>query len=325
MRRYRGIALTDGVNRKDHYLPLKTILNAYGREWVDGVPSNLSHDATRPIGWAYIDGVYLEPGKAYATNEIYIPENEEEQKLVSYKEQTQLIAHYMHDNQKGLNELASLLGDKLSDKKMIVPVEAAAYWDRNIVLKVFPELNDKLDKDGLIHLSELESVEQVEFQGLSTMPGIFKRGKFLLFAHSYYRRNCSYLNTLNDAFLSRYQKLKDMDNADGTPETLGKGQDSIKIALDFDLIGLAGTEQASVEYQYWYGPKYDDDLANIQEGVTRHKNDHYDEVFNNISDTDFWWYVQDGKHTFECEEINTRENLLAIGRQGKRSKRDFWL
>ena len=46
----RGIAMSDGINRKNHYIGLPAILNAYEDSWRYGVPSNLNHDSTKFIG-----------------------------------------------------------------------------------------------------------------------------------------------------------------------------------------------------------------------------------------------------------------------------------
>lgn len=47
----------------------------------------------------------------------------------------------------------------------------------------------------------------------------------------------------------------------------------------------------------------------IPEGVTCHENEHYDNVFSNLLSTQFYWHIQDGKRTFECEELCDKENV----------------
>ena len=41
---YQGVAITDGVNRKNHMLPLSTIIKAYRDSWNTVIPMNLGHD-----------------------------------------------------------------------------------------------------------------------------------------------------------------------------------------------------------------------------------------------------------------------------------------
>ena len=83
----------------------------------------------------------------------------------------------------------------------------------------------------------------------------------------------------------------------------------LKVALDMDMIGLAGTESIELEYQYLRGPHFSEDLESIPEGVTCHKNEYYDNLFSNITETQFYWHPQDSKNTFQCEELCDRENI----------------
>ena len=78
MQVYQGVAITDGVNRKNHILPLETLINAYRDAWSAVIPVNMGHDRTKPIGYTKMTGIYLEPGKAYVTNEVAFMETNEE-------------------------------------------------------------------------------------------------------------------------------------------------------------------------------------------------------------------------------------------------------
>jgi len=79
---YQGVAITDEVNRKNHVIPLSTIIKAYRDSWDTIIPMNLGHDRTKPIGYTCFTGIYMEPGKAYATNESAIVETDEEREKV---------------------------------------------------------------------------------------------------------------------------------------------------------------------------------------------------------------------------------------------------
>lgn len=46
----RGIAMSDGVNRKGHCITLKGILDAYKKNWNLGLPVGLNHDRTKFVG-----------------------------------------------------------------------------------------------------------------------------------------------------------------------------------------------------------------------------------------------------------------------------------
>lgn len=64
----RGVSMTDGKNRKNHKIPLKTMINAYNQHWNIPMVMNLGHDRSKPIGYIVLDGVYMEPGRAYIIN-----------------------------------------------------------------------------------------------------------------------------------------------------------------------------------------------------------------------------------------------------------------
>lgn len=281
-----GIAMTDGVNLKNRFFSLSTILNSYEQIWKIGTPSTLNHDSTRFAGWNFLSGIYMEPGKAYVTNRIYIAENQHEYDQLQKRNHDYLYKHYYLDRKNLFDTLKSNLGEKLSDHHCPALFSSVAYYDKGIVLRVFPKLQ-KYINDGLIDINLLTPV----------LPGIYQLDGYLLFAHSFLRRNCSRLNSLNSEFLERLHNLRETELR-------------VQIALDLDLIGLAGSESEEQEYQYWWGPKFNDDLSSIPLGVTRHSNDHYDNVFSNLCFTEFGWYLQDDKHTFECEEVTDRPNII---------------
>lgn len=277
--------MSDGLNRRNHYFPLSSIINAYDDAWKYGTPSNLNHDSTKFIGWNYITGIYMEPGKAYVTNEMRIPETDEEYNALMKENINYLYKKYYIDRKKKYDELKVMLGDKLTDKSRPALISCVAYEDENILFRVFPEFKDDMHK-GLVDLNSLTPV----------YPGIYKKDKYLIFAHRFFRRNCSMLNSLNDEFL---QRLQDLQNSEL----------EVQIALDINMIGLQGTENAELEYQYWWGPKFNEDLSTIPKGVTKHNNEHYDSVFTNLCFTEFGWYVQDDRQTFECEEVSDQPNV----------------
>jgi len=48
---YQGVAITDGVNRKNHMMPISTIIKVYHDSWNTVIPMNLGHYRTKPIGY----------------------------------------------------------------------------------------------------------------------------------------------------------------------------------------------------------------------------------------------------------------------------------
>lgn len=285
MKRYRGIAITDGMNRYNELFPFTAMLKAYNESDPIGLPSNYSHDNTRMAGWSFLTGIFFEPGKAYLTDELFIPENKTDKEKLKMRLAHHANKRYVEEHKDEIEELKHLLGSNLSKNASIAPINGVAFYDKGILYKLFPELKPK-DRKGLIELKELTAVG----------PGIYRRGKFIMFAHTYFRRNCALVNSLNTHFLSLLQSID-------------KPELTIRIKLDPDLIGLYGTTTETREYQYWWGPKFNDDLTKIKLGVARYKNEAYDNVFTNIDFTEFGWYEQDGQKTLECEEVEDRENI----------------
>ena len=207
------------------------------------------------------------------------------------------------EHQEEVERLYAKLEGFISQNAKVAPTgQAVAVIDPGIVGRVFPQLQE-LIQDGLIDINELQPVyknsaeadDDIE-EGM-LIPGVYRMGEFLLFAHSFCRRNLSVVNSLNDSFFTAFEKLR------------GNGL-QLKIALDMNMIGLPGTESLELEYQYWWGPKFNDDLSSIPLGVTTYKNEHYDNLFSNITDTQFYWHEQDDITTFECEEICDKENVI---------------
>lgn len=287
MRSTKGIVMTDGVNRKNHHFTLDAIVSAYENDWNHGTPTNINHDSTKFLGWNLIKGIYLEPGKAYLINELMCPESEEEYDLLIQKRNNYINKKYFKDRENQYNKLKQMLGEALTSKSQPAPINCVAFIDENILLKVFPEMEEQIEK-GLIDINLLTPV----------YPGIFKKDDYLIFAHRYYRRNCSILNSFNNEFLERLQGLRN-------------GDLKVQIALDVNMIGLLGTESLEQEYQYWWGPEFDDDLSTIPYGVTRHENTEHNKIFTNLNFTEFGWYEQDNRQTFESEEVIDMANIFS--------------
>lgn len=122
-------------------------------------------------------------------------------------------------------------------------------------------------------------------------------GELAVFAHRYFRRSLSQINNTNDAFLRRFFELQ------GQPGLV------LKIALDPDSVGLASSYLMPVELEYWRGPKFDDDLTSIPVGVAVHKASEKERIFHGVERTEFFWHMQNGMRSFECEELLDRETL----------------
>ena len=285
----RGIAVTNHVNKYNEKFAVEGLVRAYEQSWNEEFPVSVNHDHTKCIGKGCWGGIYVEPGTVYQTNEIQLPENDDERDdlqghLLFWERQKKYT-----DKKDLYIKLEEMLDGVLSDKHKWFWADAVTIVDKDIVERIFPEIISEL-QNGLYPIKLL----------IPVLPGVYKKGDFLIYAHSYFRRNLSRLNSLNTELLSRLENIKE-DELD------------VKIALDFDMIGLYGTQCSSREYQYWWGPSFDDNLSNIQNGVSRYENENYNELMSNIRQTEFSWYTQDERKTFECEEITDIPNIVSGG------------
>lgn len=289
MKTLQGIHVTDEVNRYNEKITFKAMFDNYNRQWLHYFPVNANHDMTTPVGCGKLTGIYISPGKAYSTNIVYIGENKNEEKKVIACGFNALYSREIAENDSNFNELVSKLGSNLKGNGIKYFTNGCFIYEKDLVKRAFPKLCENIDDSGLIDLNLLKPI----------LPGIYRIGKhkeFVIYAHKYFRRGFSYYNTLNEEFLKRI-------------ENLCKADIKIKIAIDTNCIGLASTTRLAKEYEYWWGPKFNDDLTEIPLGLTVHNNEYYNELMSPIKKTEFRWYEQGGRHTFECEEICGRLNL----------------
>ncbi|MDN3436486.1 hypothetical protein QMA04_00205 [Planococcus sp. APC 3900] len=280
MKKLISVYSSNKVNKKNIKMEISGLSSAVQTS-LDGFPMYFGHNYHKPIGWTHSLGIFIEPKIVRALGTAYLPENEDEYKLIENK-----IREYSYKNldehfEKFIHILDERLSDFYSGKQKYNNTECVSVIDKEIVKKVFPGIFEKEDKSGLISLKDLNSIN----------PGVYQIGEYLLFAHSYFRRSLSRLNTLNEEF------LRQLENVKHNPEL------DVKISIDLDLIGLAETFNKRHEFQYWRGPLFKDDLGNISDGVTVYSANDNQKLFSGISRTEFGWYKQDNKKTLECEEI----------------------
>lgn len=121
----------------------------------------------------------------------------------------------------------------------VLTYNAVCFEDKDIVLRAIPELAEQI-VDGMISLRDLKSF----------VPGAYEFGEYVVFAHRLFRRSGSLLNWINRDFITRFVNIAE-ENLD------------IKIALDMDVIALKDSVQDESEYEYWWGPKFDNDLRHL--------------------------------------------------------------
>ena len=280
-----GIMATDGTNRYNHKITFKAFYDNYLKQWNDYIPFYVNHDHTKPVGCSKLEGFYIKPGTVYVMNSFLIGENREEDEKIAQYCVSCFYDSQIEENKKSFELLKEKIKKFLSPDYKVVFNGGAYIFDKGIVEKVFPKLCSQIC-EGLINLNELNPIA----------PGVYKIDDLIICAHPYFRRSFSRLNSLNEPFLEKLQSFRNSDV-------------KVQIAIDIDFIGLASSYVKTFEYQYWWGPKFSDDLSQIQYGTTVHINENYNSLLFPIKQTEFRWYEQGDMRTFECEEILDTPNI----------------
>ena len=272
---------SDQINAYGIRMPIRTLAEALEQSWDLGQPVFLSHDRHRLEGWTRTLGLYLEPGMARLTGICFSPETEHEAKQLKQgfyqflgRQLQAMVAPYQP-------ELESRLGEHLRGGEHPIYMSCAALVGDGLAERAYPEAFADRDKDGLVPRPN---------HGLIA-PGVYERNGLLYFASNHMRRSLSRHNTLNASLLSRLDDLAREENV------------SVRLRLDPDAVGLASTYMQPLEFAYWWGPKFSDDLLKIPLGITRHEASDRHRMFSGVQRTEFWWHAQNDLKTLECEEV----------------------
>lgn len=273
---------SDQINKYGYRLDIRALESSVKQGW-QGTPMFISHDFHRPAGISKAIGLHLHSTQALLKGIIILPETPDERNAVEDFAGEYLARKLAEIEDNDRVQLTTGLTNHLSSEAIFVRRECVSVLDPGIAKRVFPELfpTDETDKRSLVQIKNLQVIA----------PGVFKIGDYAVFAHRYFRRSLSQLNNLNGIFLEKLCKLRNETNLD------------VKIALDADSIGLVSTYLTPIELEYWRGPKFDDDLSSIPVGVTCHKASDRERYYHGIDRTEFWWHMQSGKRSLECEEI----------------------
>lgn len=249
--------------------------------WSHPTPSFMNHDWTRPLAIVTPVALSMNIHRASIYGTIHVAQTVEDRRLVQTVVDSTEKRRIEEIAEEDVVALRSYLSGKLSPSCRLARLGCVAFQDEGLAERALPALFERRDKDGLVPLSLMKVIG----------PGIFEVDGLLVFASRYFRKSFSHLNSFNDAFLSRFA-------------TEGLSHDpNARILLDGDCIGLPGTYKPSIEFDFWFGPPFSDDMALIKDGVTCHaENDAY-RPYSGIDRMEFWWYEQGGLRTFECEEV----------------------
>jgi len=304
-----GYFNTDAVNRLNHKIPCDVIargLEEHALEAIEdgfpiGVPMHVAHDMHHPIGWAESTGLLLTGDLVAQVGFIGLAESDEENAEVRQVQKAYLERKAERGSESSRPFLEETLRSVLGSERLEFR-DAAVGYRKGIAADIYPDLfksgSELVDKDGLTFYSALLKRFDV------VHPGVFRdrdRG-LLIFAHRFFRRSLSHLNNLNDYFLGEFQRY-----FRSAPEL------DFRLRLDPDVVGDANAYKGRFEYEYWGGPKFDDDISRIAPGVTVHSAGDVTRALENVDLTHFWWKGEEARkdasgkkqiyRTLEVEEL----------------------
>lgn len=305
----RGVFNTDQVNRDKMVFPAAELMRAEQRHQREcltegipaGTPSCIQHDMHRLNGWSRPLGLYLDSQMVRVLGQIEEPESDTERSSL----RAQADVHWSRFHKSAVSFKSEILQRAaIADSSSVraLQIEAAVVERAGIAADLYPDLftpgAGNVDKDGLADYRHLiNHMKEVQ-------PGIFhdEDRDLLLFAHRFFRRSLSNRNKLNQDFLQAFAET-----------TAANANLLAKLRLDPDIIGHPGSLRHLVELEYWHGPKYNDDIPKIPDGVAEHKADDRTRNFEGVDRTQIWWKSPETRmsdaaqpleyRTFEIEEL----------------------
>lgn len=284
-----GVYLTDGISKTGIRFSVGALEDMIWDGSKTGTPSNMSHDIHRFVGWTKISGLYVSHESSYVIGHTFIPESKDELDSLN-----KMRIDYLNGKMlERINTYHSTFLKEIEryhlicDNGRLFCNGLVMYGDSGIVGKAFPWLNKQKDNDGLILLKDI-------YEGFSYLgQGVFasKESDLAIFLHPFFRKSFSRYNNYNFEFID---------------ELLGQypANQSIKIKIDDDFIGYSPSFIKNMEFEYWFGPKYDDDISKIPSGVTCYKSSEEEKLYNQVEKTEFVWQNKKDKFQFEMEEVS---------------------
>ncbi|WP_157522163.1 hypothetical protein [Mitsuaria sp. 7] len=270
---------------------------------------NLQHDLTRPVGWSATLGHFIDGAMVRVVG--LMAEAEEDKDWAELKELGRRYWDCHHsEGTEGLRaELSQRVVPEVLDEQstIFLRVETLVAVRDGLASRLYPELFDLdssyVDKDGLVDYAHL--LTRVKMLS----PGVFmdQEHGLLLFAHRFFRRSQSHVNKLNDYFLDSFSRA--------AKDELVRA----RLRLDPDRVGHPAELHGLLEFEYWHGPRYSDDIASIPSGVATHKADEETRKLEGVDKTQVWWKPlesrsgEGGVATFRTLELEELRDLPSSG------------
>jgi len=278
---------TDQVNKHGSCFSISAMEDILWEKSTQGVPMHLGHDMHRPIGCMIPFGLYFEPKLVKNIGIALLPQNDDETKQILDFKKYETFSHIKKSIESNNGALQELLKDNLSEEFKYIDCGTLAINDIGIVGKVFRELTGMKVKDDLLPVKDLLKHFDYKFHGVFC----HKILPLCIYAHSFFRRSLSRHNNFHYKFLDEFMSFKDNDDI------------TLKISIDWDMVGYAPTLLPTMEFDYWHGPKYTDEIENIAPGLTRHYTTDFEKSYYDLSVTEFYWKINEQLREFELEEL----------------------
>ncbi|MCP1558848.1 UNVERIFIED_ORG: hypothetical protein J2W75_002335 [Methylorubrum zatmanii] len=304
----KAVVNTDQINKQNIKITLKALISGleehtrfsikHGLPF--GSPSFIAHDLTRLAGWSGNYSISLSKDMARHIAFIHYPANSSEQEELKHYHDKYILKWTEDRARPFIDELRERINSLDAEGASVGFDNCAVIIKNGLAAEMYPELfapsTDFVDKDGLVYVDKLRNrFDEVQ-------PGIFKDNdrKLLIFAHPYLRRRQSRKNTLNQYFLSKFSNIK------GSSGTIRR------LRLDPDMLGHPESLLHHLEFEYWHGPKFSDDVSSIPPGASEHKADKLTRFFETVDRTHLWWKSPESRttgdgelvyRTFEAEEL----------------------
>ncbi len=289
-----SVLLSDRISKTGVRFTISAMEDIVWKKSINGVPMHLGHDMHRPIGVMKSIGLYFESDLVRNIGLCLIPETDEEVKQVIDFKKYSHVSHVKELIDTNNDSLYNQVKDYIENDYDYLEVGTLAILNKNIVKRIFPSIHNfsESDKNNLINIKDLEKDFDYKYQGIF----IHKKLPLCIFCHQFFRRSLSHLNNFHYIFLDELLSHK------------GNEDIQIKISIDWNLIGYAPDVLQGMEFEYWFGPKYDDDISNIHNGLTKHSTNQFERDYYGISTTEFFWKSNDNLKEFEMEELRESES-----------------
>lgn len=204
------------------------------------------------------------------------------------------------------SDVISSFKEYMFQKNIVLTDKNFKYFQTTGVVATYPNIISLLhpslatDKEGLLNFKDLcQTFERKHF-----LNGYLGSDKFMLMAHSYFRRSFHELNNYAPRFIELFWNY-DYPNIESY------------ISLDPDRVRINIDNSSYVELDTWYGAKFDKNIESITDGVVKLRppmdieERHVSFFFRSAYSLDIKWATKDGIKTFQAEEFRTDEIKLS--------------